>query len=76
MSRSHAVYNFDIECNNFNKLDNNLWWSYTTETCNEEERWLDNKLHLRRKYMCKKSAFEVYAWENISQFRLLQQIMP
>jgi hypothetical protein len=29
---------------------------YGGETCSEEEGWLDNKLHLREKYMCTKDV--------------------
>jgi hypothetical protein len=45
---------FWYECNNFSKIEETWWWSYTAETCSEEEEWLDNKLHLRRKYMWSK----------------------
>jgi hypothetical protein len=56
ISRSHAISNFYIQCNNFSKIDNTWWWLYAVETCSEQEGWLDNKLHLRRKYMCTKKS--------------------
>jgi hypothetical protein len=51
---SHGIHNFDVQCNNFSKIDNIWWWPYTDEMCSEEEEWLDNKLHLRWQYsyMC------------------------
>jgi hypothetical protein len=49
------IHNFDIQCNNFSMIDNTWWWPYAAITCSEEEGWLDDKLDLRRKCMCKKS---------------------
>jgi hypothetical protein len=44
ISRSNTMRNFDIQCNNFSKRDNTWRWPYATR--------LDNKLHLRRQYIC------------------------
>jgi hypothetical protein len=51
ISYSHAICNFDVQCDDFSKIDNTWWWPSVAKTCSEEEGWLDNKLHLRRKYM-------------------------
>jgi hypothetical protein len=51
--RKYRVH-MHIQYNNFSKTENTWWWSYTAETCSEEEGLLENKLHLRRKYMWNK----------------------
>jgi hypothetical protein len=48
-SRSDAIWNSDIQCNNFSKIEDTWWWPYTAEACNVEEGWLYNKLYLRLK---------------------------
>jgi hypothetical protein len=37
ISRSHAIRNFDLYCNNFSKIDNTLCKSNAVETCSKEE---------------------------------------
>jgi hypothetical protein len=66
ISRSHAIYNFDMHCNNFSKIDNTWWWPYAAETCSEEEGWLDNKLHLSRKYLYTKKVYSPKYLQSIS----------
>jgi hypothetical protein len=53
-SHLHAIRKFDAQCTNISKIEDTWWWPYTAETCSVEEGWLDNKLHLRRKYMWNK----------------------
>jgi hypothetical protein len=60
----HTRYITDIQCNNFNEIDNCWWRPRSVETCNEEGGWLDSRLHSRRKYVCTE------IWISISTPRL------
>jgi hypothetical protein len=36
---NQEISRFDIQCNNFSKLEDTWWWPYTAEPCNVEEGW-------------------------------------
>jgi hypothetical protein len=42
ISRSHAIRNFDIQCDNFSKIEDTRCWPYIAEPCNVEDGLLYN----------------------------------
>jgi hypothetical protein len=78
ISRSHVIGHFDIECNNFSKIEDTWLWQYTAETCSEEEEWLDNELRLRWKYqyMCTQEHFTVWKLSKFIQLKISLKYHP